>query len=61
MKKFCIIWNPNHHLPPTVRFSTVERAEEAAEIMANRFGDPFYVCEAKVKFLRPRAKKKVLR
>lgn len=41
---FWIIWNPSHHLPPTVRFSSRTAAEQAAENMARRFRtDVFYV------------------
>lgn len=40
-----IIWNPRHDAPPTARFDTQAQAEEVARDMAQRFGDPFYVCE----------------
>lgn len=45
--KFWIIWNPDHHAPPTARFATYEAAEASARVMATRFWPHrFYVCEA---------------
>jgi hypothetical protein len=44
---FWIIWNPSHHLPPTVRFSSRANAEKAAKTMARRFRtDVFFVLSA---------------
>ncbi len=44
---FWIIWNPDYHKPPIVRFTNRKAAEYAAKGMADRFyPDRFYVCRA---------------
>lgn len=45
-KPHYILWNPGSILPPTVRFSTVKNASDAAEVMANRYpGQTFHICK----------------
>jgi len=40
---FFIIWNPRSQKPPTVQFTTKAEAERVAEVMARKYGEPFYV------------------
>lgn len=47
MKKFWILWNPEGHTPPTVKFTTLQAARETAAKMQARIGiGTMYVMES---------------
>lgn len=56
---FWILWNPKHHLPPVYRFYNFKAAQKRAVEMAELFGHPFYVMEAKTLAACPKTKAKV--
>lgn len=48
MKTFWILWNPEGHNPPRVRFNTYEAAKKTADDMQKKIGvGVMYVMEAK--------------
>lgn len=44
--KFWILWMPSSHKPPRVRFGTLEKVQEVADIMVNKYRQPIYVMES---------------
>ena len=45
-RTFWVLWEPTSSLPPRQKFSTPERAFQAATAMAERHGKTFFVLEA---------------
>lgn len=44
--KFWILWMPTSNKPPRVRFGTLEKVQEVADIMVNKYHQPIYVMES---------------
>jgi hypothetical protein len=44
--KFWILWAPDSHRPPKVRFGTLAHVEEVANIMVNKYHQDIYVMQS---------------
>lgn len=44
--KFYILWMPSSHKPPRVKFGTLEKVQEVADIMVRKYHHPIYVMES---------------